>query len=64
MHRLDPIKPIIIEGTDEKYKVDISYLKDELSLNYGIKYLINIIDLFSRKGMVYGIYSKSAEIIL
>jgi len=39
-------------------------LNDVLSLNYGIKYLLNIIGLFSRKGMVNGINSKNAEIVL
>ena len=31
---------------------------------YGIKYFLSVIDVFSRKGMIYGINNKKAKILL
>ena len=32
-----------------------------MALTFGIKYLLSVIDAFSRKSMVYGIYNKKPE---
>ena len=64
IHTLYQINPIIFEGPDCRYEFDISYLNDGLSSKFGTKYLFNIIDVFSRKGMVYGINTKKADMIL
>ena len=32
-----------------------------MALTFGIQYLLSVIDAFSRKSMVYGIYSKKPE---
>ena len=64
IHRLDPINPIIVEGPYYRYEFYISYLNQDLSSNFGTKYLFNIIDPFSRKDMVYSINTKKDDVIL
>jgi len=51
----DPVKPINVEGLNKRYKFDITNLNDDLQEAFGIKYLLYIIDVFSRKGMIYGL---------
>lgn len=51
-HRNEPIIPIIVNGPDFRLKFDISYLNEDLALAFGTKYLLNLIEVFSRKGKV------------
>ena len=42
----------------------MTYLNDDLEAAYGVKYILSIIDAFSRKAMIYKLNSKKSEIIL
>jgi len=42
----------------------LTYLNDDLEAAYGVKYILSIIDAFSRKAMIYKLNSKKSEIIL
>ena len=53
-----------MDGPNKRYKFDINNLNDDLQEAFGIKYLLYIIDVFSRKGVVYGLQNKSSNIIL
>lgn len=53
-HRLDPIEPILVTGTDYAYQFYLIYLNEELSSNFGYLYIFSIMDVFSRKTMIYG----------
>ena len=64
IHRLDPIIPINVEGPDFRYMFDINYLNADQAECFGIKYILSILDVFSRKGMIYGINTKRANILL
>ena len=44
--------------------MDITYLNEDMSTCFGIKYLFTIIDSFSRKAMVYSTNSKKADILI
>ena len=63
VHRLDPIHPIIVPGPDIRYQFDITYLNSDLQKAFGIKYILSIMDTFSRKAMIYGLNNKSAGLI-
>lgn len=63
-HRLDPIKSINAEGPDNIYEFDISYLNSDMTITFGVKYIFSIMDLFSRKAMIYGLNTKDADSIL
>ena len=62
--RLDPVKPIIVEGQDYRTKFDITYLNKDMDESFNVKYLLSIIDVFSRKTMIYGLNNKKSDIIL
>ena len=64
IHRMDPIHPIIVEGPDIRYQFNLTYLNDDMQLAFGIKYLLTIMDVFSRKAMIYGIKSKESKMII
>ena len=64
VHRKEPVKPINVDGPNKRYEFDITNLNDDLQEAYGIKYLLCIIDVFSRKGMIYGLQNKHADNIL
>lgn len=63
-HRLEPCKPININGPGRRYELDIAYLNDDPAKAFGVKYLLGIIDIFSRKAMIYKLDSKDSEPIL
>lgn len=50
--RKDPIKSIEVEGPDSRYSFDITYLNEDMTKAFGIKYLLSILDCFSRKATV------------
>jgi len=58
------VHSITVDGPDVRYQFDISYLNDDLQKAFGIKYILTIIDVFSRKGMIYGLHNKEAKNIL
>ena len=62
--REDPIKSIEFNGPDYAYTFDITYLNSDMAESFGIKYILSIMDCFSRKAMIYGTNSKSADELL
>ena len=64
LQRSDPIKSINYEGPDSRYAFDLTYLNEDMSKAFGIKYILSIIDCFSRKGNIYGTNSKNSELLL
>lgn len=60
-YRIDPIHPIIVNGPDIRYEFDIAYLNEDMQKAFGIKYLLTIIDVFSRKAMIYGTNKKNQK---
>lgn len=63
-HRLDPILPICVDGPDNRYQFDVSYLNNDMQIAFGVKYIFNIMDIFSRKAMIYPLKNKEAKNIL
>ena len=53
LHRVDPVKAISVDDPNIRYEFDLTYLNEDLSKAYGVKYLLGIIDVFSRKAMIY-----------
>ena len=47
------MRSIPINGPDYRYIIDITYLNEDMALTFGIKYLLSVIGVFSRKIMVY-----------
>ena len=64
IHRQNPIISINTDGPDYKYVFDITYLNADMEEAFGVKYLMSIIDAFSRKSMIYGTNTKKAEVLL
>ena len=63
-HRLVPIKPILVEGLDYAFQFDLTYLNKDLSRNFGYLNILSIMDVFSRKNMIYRLNTKQSEPIL
>ena len=63
-HRLVPIKPILVESLDYAFQFDLTYLNKDLSPNFGYLYILSIMDVFSRKNMIYRLNTKQSEPIL
>jgi len=53
IHRIDPIKLILVNGPDYRYEFDLTYLNNDIAEAFDTKYILSIIDVFSRKGMIY-----------
>ena len=64
VHREEPVKAISVEGPNQRYEFDLTYLNDDLESAYGVKYILSVIDVFSRKAMIYKHNSKTSENIL
>ena len=64
INRQEPVYSINIESLNQRYEFDLTYLNEDLQLVYGIKYILLVIDAFSRKGMIYGHNSKDSDNIL
>ena len=58
---LDPVKNISINGPNHRYVMDITYLNEDMSKSFGIKYLVTIIYAFNRKATVYSTNTKKSE---
>ena len=44
--------------------MNITFLSVDMAESFGIKYILGILDYFSRKTMIYGLKSKNANEIL
>lgn len=44
--------------------MDITYLNEDMSKSFGIKYLFSIIDAFSHKAKVYSTNIKKADVLI
>jgi len=53
IHRNDSKKSIEVAGPNIRYEFDLTCLNSELEDAYGVRYLLSIIDVFSRKAMIY-----------
>ena len=53
IHRTDPVKNINIDGPNIRYEFDLTYLNNDLAKAYEVKMILSIIDVFSRKAMIY-----------
>ena len=60
----DPIKSIEVEGPDTRYTFDKTYLNEDMSKAFWIKYLLSILDSFSRKANIYGTNTKNVNLLL
>jgi hypothetical protein len=49
IHRKEPIIPIVVNGPDFRLEFDITYLNEDLASAFGTKYILSLIDVFSRK---------------
>ena len=63
-HRLDPVISIYVDGPDTRYVFDITYLNEDMAICFRTKYLLCIIDTFSRKSMVNGTNDKEVNTLL
>ena len=61
-HRLDPIHPIAVPGPDIRNQFDISYLNEDMQKAFGVKYILSVIDVFSRKAMIYPLKKKTLKL--
>ena len=61
VHRMDPVKAINVDGPNQRYEFDLTYLNKDLADAYGVKMLLSIIDAFSRKAMIYKANDKKAD---
>ena len=55
IHRIDPIKPILVNGLDYPYEFDLNYLNNDMAEVFDTKYILSIIVVFSLKGMIYNV---------
>ena len=47
------LKSVIVDGPNFRYEFGLTYFNSDLETAYGVKYLLSIIDQFSRKAMMY-----------
>lgn len=62
--REDPVLSIEFNGPDYAYTFDITYLKSDTAESFEIKYILSIMDCFSRKAMIYGTNTKKSNVLL
>lgn len=60
----NPIKSINYEGPDQRYAFDLTHLNEDMSKAYDIKYILSILDCYSKKGNIYGSNSKKSDLLL
>lgn len=63
IHHKAPIVPINFTNINQWYEF-VNIKNEDFHYAYDIKYLISILDDFSRKDLIYGLQSKSPVIIL
>ena len=61
-HRIEPVKPISLLEPNIRYEFDLTFMNDDLADAYGVKILLGIIDVFSRKAMIYKEENKLLKI--
>lgn len=61
VHRTDPVKSININGPNIRYEFDLSYLNNDLAKAFGVKMILSVIDVFSRKAMIYKANDKKPD---
>ena len=64
VHRKEPIHSINVNGPNVRYEFDLTFLNEDLANAYDVKILLRIIDVFSRKAMIYKENDKKADNIL
>ena len=64
VHRNEPVHAICVNGPNVRYEFDLTFLNDDLANSYDVKILLGIIDVFSRKAMIYKEKDKKADNIL
>ena len=64
IYNKESIIPFIFNGPDFILEFDISYLNEDLATAFGTKYMLSLIDIFSRKGIIYAVNYKKAETLL
>ena len=60
-HRTDPVKSINVNGPNIRYEFDLSYLNNDLAKAFGVKMILSVIDVFSRKAMIYKANDKKPD---
>ena len=58
---MDLVKAINVDGQNQRYEFDLTYLNKDLADAYGVKMLLSIIDSVSRKDMVYKANDKKVD---
>lgn len=53
IHRIGTVKSINVNGPNDRYELDLTYLNPDFDEAFGVKYLLCIIDYFSPKAMIY-----------
>ena len=61
---MEQCKAITVNGLNQRYEFGLTYLNYDLVEAYDAKYLLGIIDIFSRKAMIYKHKNKDFEPIL
>ena len=58
---MDPVKAINVDGPNQRYKFDLTYLNKDLAVAYEVKMLLSIIVSFCRKAMTFKANDKKAD---
>ena len=53
---------IVVNGPDFRLEFDITYLNEDLAVAFGKKFTLSLIDVFSRKDMIYGVDDKKLKL--
>lgn len=61
IHRTNPVKFINVNGPNISYKFDLTYLNNDLASAFGVKIILSVIDVFSRKAMIYRANDKITD---
>ena len=64
VHRSEPVHAISVNGPNVRYEFDLTFLNEDLANAYDLKIILGIIDVFSRKAMIYKEKDKKADNIL
>jgi len=53
IHRTEPVKSLSVNGPNYRYEFDLTFLNNDMATAYNVKIILGIIDVFSRKAMIY-----------
>ena len=62
IHREETIISTVISRPDFRLKFYITYINEDLEAVFWTKYVLSLIDIFNRKGIIYCGIDKTAEI--